>query len=133
MVLKCSKALKFSLKNGTKVNLEKSCTMTRTYLFPLMFCVFIKSIRSMCNNSSGLGVWILVKLLWDPITCFPFIHFPQIGLLGSLNLETPLIRFLYATLVKSLKLICYNLLFHNFIESKFIFLHINELELGLII
>ena len=61
----------FSFKNETRVNQEKSYTITKICLLCPKLCTGMGSHRSMWRSSSGLDVLMLYFCLNELRTCFP--------------------------------------------------------------
>ena len=83
---KCSMASDFSLRKLMKGYLEKSSTITRTYLLPPLLLVRIRLIRPMWRRSKGLVVLISLTFLCELLVCLLFMYSPQMGLGSPLSL-----------------------------------------------
>src|SRR4029077_17422652 len=117
-ILNLSKVSDFSLRKYVHVNLEKSSTQTKMYLFPPKLSVCMGPMRSMWRSSRGSLVERYFPFLCMLLVCFPCWQGPQIPLAFFPSLGRPRTHSNFPRVLKSLKFMWPSLSCHNSICSS---------------
>src|SRR5579862_750269 len=117
-ILNLSKVSDFSLRKYVHVNLEKSSTQTKMYLFPPKLSVCMGPMRSMWRSSRGSLVVRYLPFLCMLLVCFPCWQGLRTPLAFFPSLGRPRTQLNFPRVHRSLKFMWPSLSCHNSICSS---------------